>query len=278
MKDKSEDELWKAGLESAVEMFLDKEMRIRGDDLAQINNVKIFPPAKNDWNVLYVELESKREADFIYTFTKYMRRDVQGDGKPEVQMYVPKQLYKRFMAINMMALKIREDSGRKVGTRVTLGKEDFILQQRSKVDRQKGWGDAVPLPEDLPGIEMNVRRGPLSSGQAPGRSALTPERGGSRREDNRTEDWRREDGRREGSRRKGSEREVNREGRRREGSGWGDRGREDSRKRKSRSSSGSPAGVTEVQSRNPSQDQQQQQCDSSESYSTPLRSGKIARQ
>ena len=46
MKDKREDELWKAALESAVEMFLDKEMRIRGDDLVQINIVKILPPAK----------------------------------------------------------------------------------------------------------------------------------------------------------------------------------------------------------------------------------------
>ena len=88
MEDKSEDELWKAALESAVQMFLDKEMRIRGDDFVKINIVKIFPPAKDEWNVLYVELESKQEADFIYTFTQYMRRDVQGDGKPEVQMYV----------------------------------------------------------------------------------------------------------------------------------------------------------------------------------------------
>ena len=58
MKDKSDEELWKAALERAVEMFLEKEMRIRGDDLAKISIVKIFPPAKDDWNVLNVELES----------------------------------------------------------------------------------------------------------------------------------------------------------------------------------------------------------------------------
>ena len=57
-KDKSDEELWKAALERAVEMFLEKEMRIRGDDLAKISIVKIFPPAKDDWNVLNVELES----------------------------------------------------------------------------------------------------------------------------------------------------------------------------------------------------------------------------
>ena len=275
MENKNEDELWKAALEKAVEMFLDKEMRIRGDDLAKINVVKIFPPARDEWNVLYVELDSKREVDFIYTFTQYMRRDVKGDGKPEVQLYVPKQMYKRFMAINLLALRMREDSGRKVGTRVTLGKDDFILQQRSKEDRKKGWEDAVPLPDDLPEIEMSLRRGPLSPGEAPGRSPLTPER-----EDGRREDWRREGSGSEGSGRKDSAREDSRrEGGRREagrmeGSGREESRREESRKRKGRSGSSSPAGVTEVLVRDPSQ--VLQQCD--ENYSTPLHSRKCARQ
>ena len=272
MEDMSEDELWKAALESAVEMFLDKEMRIRGDDFAKINIVKIFPPAKDERNVLYVELESKQEADFIYTFTQYMRRDVQGDGKPEVQLYVPKQMYKRFMAINLLALRIRENSGRKVGTRITLGKDDFILQQRSKVDRKKGWGDAVPLPDDLPEIEMSMRRGPLSPGEAPGRSPLTPEREDSRREDVMRKDGMSVDGRSEdGGRKDGMSEDGRSEDGGREG-GKEDSGREEGRKRKERSSSGSLAGVTEVQVRDPSQ--VLQQCDNS----TPLHSRKFARQ
>ena len=271
MKDKSDEELWKAALKKAVEMFLEKEMRIKEDDLAKINITKIFPPAKENWNVLYVELETKRQADFIYTFTQYMRRGVQGDGKPEVQLYVPKQLYKRFMAINLMALKIREDSGRKVGTRVTLGKEDFRLQLRSKVDRQEGWGDALPLPEDLPEIEMSLRRGPLSPGEAPGRSPLTLEREGGRREYSAREDGTMEDGRREGGR-KGSRRGSGREDSRREDSRRKDSAREDS-SRRSRSSSSSSARVKDVQSRDPSQGRQP--CDI---YSTPLQPRKSAKQ
>ena len=175
MKDKSEDEQWEAAMKSAVEMFLDKEMRIRGEDYKSLNIVKIFPPAKENWNVLYVELETQTQADFVYTFTQYMRKNVKGDGKPEVQVYVPKQLYNRFRAINHMAYKIREASGRMQGTRVTLGKEDFILQQRCKTDRGKGWGDPLALPEDLPEFELSLQRGPLSPGEAPGRAPLTPQ-------------------------------------------------------------------------------------------------------
>ena len=115
-----------------------------------------------------------------------MRKNVKGDGKPEVQIYVPKQLYNRFRAINLMAYKIREASCRMMGTRVTLGKSDFILQQRCKTDRGKGWGDPIPLPEDLPEVELSIQRGPLSPGEAPGRAPLTPHSEDQRKRKNRS--------------------------------------------------------------------------------------------
>ena len=91
------------------------------------------------------------------------------------QLYVPKQLYSRFRAINHIAFKIRESSSKMVSTRVTLGKEDFILQKRDKNNSDKGWGEPVPLPRDLPDIEFSLQGGPLSPGEAPGRTALTPD-------------------------------------------------------------------------------------------------------
>ena len=103
---------------------------------------------------------------------------------------------------------------------------------------------------------MSLRRGPLSPGKAPGRSPLTPERGGSRREDRRREDNRWDEGNRRGS-------------------GREDIRREDS-SRRSRSSSSSPARVTDVQSKDPRQ--VRQQCDSSDIYSSPLQARKNATQ
>ena len=37
-------------------MFFDKEMRIRGEDMTKLKIIKIFTPAREVWNVLYVEL------------------------------------------------------------------------------------------------------------------------------------------------------------------------------------------------------------------------------
>lgn len=180
-KEEIEDVRWKGAMETAVKMFLNNEMRIKGEDYEKLNNVRIFPPAKEDWNVLYVELENQEQAQYLYTFTQNMRKNVKDDGKPEVQFYVPKQLYSRFRAINHMAFKIREASSMTISTRVTLGKEDFILQKRYKNDSAKSWGEPIPLPEDIPDIEISLKRGPLSPGEAPGRTPFTPEQEESRK-------------------------------------------------------------------------------------------------
>ena len=141
MKNETEDVQWKAAMKTAVKMYLNSEMRIKGEDYDKLNIVDIFPPTKEDWKVLYVKLESQEQAQSLYTFTQYMRKNVKDDGKPEVQLYVPKQLYSRFMAINHMAFKIREESNKMIRTRVTLGKDDFVLQQRHKNDASRGWGN-----------------------------------------------------------------------------------------------------------------------------------------
>ena len=186
MTTESEEEQWQEAMHTAAKMFLEKEMRIGREEFNSLEIVKIFPPAKDDWNVLYVEFRTRKQASLVYTYTQYMRKNVQGDGKPEVQLYVPKELYSRFRALNLAAFKIREASMKTISTRVTLGERDFILQQRHKSDKGKGWGDPLPLPDDLPDIEMNLHRGPLSPGEAPGRTPFTPEQEDSRKRKDRS--------------------------------------------------------------------------------------------
>ena len=186
MQHRSEEDQWQEALSSAVKLFLEKEMRIKEDKYSRLEIVKIFPPAKDDWNVLYVEFKTKKQADLVYTYTQYMRKNVQGEGKPEVQMYVPKVLYNRFRVINLMAFRIRQESQKTISTRVTMGQDDFVLQQRCKSERGMGWGDPVSLPTNLQEIEWSLQRGPLSPGEAPGRSLQTPEQDDSKKRKDRS--------------------------------------------------------------------------------------------
>ena len=70
-----EEEQWQEALSTAVKLFLEKEMRIGKEEYNNLEIVKIFPPAKDDWNVLYVEFKTRKQASLVYTYTQYMRRN-----------------------------------------------------------------------------------------------------------------------------------------------------------------------------------------------------------
>ena len=190
-KDMDEDERWEKALNETVKSFLKYEMKMKEEDIEQLKIVKIFPPAKEEWNTVYVELESTEMVNFLMSFTQYMRRDKKED-RPSIEKYIPKELFARYSAVEKIAFEIRQESNFKLATNVSFGEQDFVLKTRSK-DIQPGgtktpWRhlDPVPLPEDLPKFETRLvsaaPRTMRSPTQAPGRPALTPEQGDKRKE------------------------------------------------------------------------------------------------
>ena len=190
-KDMDEDERWEKALHETVNSFLKYEMKMKQEDIEELEIVKIFPPAKEEWNTVYVELESIEMVNFLMSFTQYMRRDKTED-RPSIEKYIPKELFARYSAVEKIAFEIRKESNFKLATNVSFGERDFVLKKRSK-DIQPGgtktpWRqlDPVPLPEDLPKFETRLMRAEprtlRSPTQAPGRPALTPEQGDKRKE------------------------------------------------------------------------------------------------
>ena len=175
MEGETEEEKKERAKMGAVMQFFKDEMRMKAEDIAALGIVKIFPPAKDDWNTLYVELATWEMARFARTFTTYMRRGTVGEDQVQVVNYVPQDLYARYRAVNALGNKMRQESDTKISFRVTFGREDFILQTKAR--GSLGWGPPLPLPADLPAFERHVHlpRGPRSPGEAPGRPALTPE-------------------------------------------------------------------------------------------------------
>ena len=159
----------------AVTDFFKYEMRMKSEDMEELAIVKIFPPAKEEWNTLYVELRTWEMARFALSFTTYMRRGTVGEDRVEVVKYVPRDLYQRFRAVNALGNKARMESDKRTSFRVTFGREDFVLQLKDR--GSLGWGKPLALPADLPPFERHVRapNGARSPGEAPGRPALTPE-------------------------------------------------------------------------------------------------------
>ena len=170
--------------EKAVNEFLKYEMKMKEDDIEQLETVMIYPPAKEEWNVLYVEFKHVEMVNFVMSFAQFMRKG-EKESRPSVEKYIPMELFKRYSAIEKIAYEIRKESNFQTATNVSFGEKDFILKSRPKEihpgGRRTPWHqlEAVKLPEDIPQFEMNlVRRvpqSPRSPGQAPGRPPRTPD-------------------------------------------------------------------------------------------------------
>ena len=119
---------------------------MRPSEIEQLNIVKIFHPAKDDWKTLYVELGSESEVEFLYTFTKNIK-----EKDHRLFPYIPKQMYSRFRAAESFLYSIRQKD--KVKTKVKVGIDDFILSTR--LPGSTYWRNC-PLPTNLPPIDSET--------------------------------------------------------------------------------------------------------------------------
>ena len=58
-----------------VKSYLKCEMKERPSDIEKLDIVKIYPPAKEDWNVLHVEFGNEYQVDKLFGYTKWMVGD-----------------------------------------------------------------------------------------------------------------------------------------------------------------------------------------------------------
>ena len=127
-----------------VKNYLKCELRMRPSEIEKLNFVRIFPPAKADWKVLYVEFASDTQVDKVISHTRNMDKQ---DHK--VVRWYPWQMYNRFRAVESLAYDLRKVHHKK--TRVKTGKDDIELF--SKDSGSSVWKKHI-LPENLPKFEM----------------------------------------------------------------------------------------------------------------------------
>ena len=80
-----------------VKSYLKCEMKVLPSDIKKLEIVKIFHPAKDNWDVLYVEFGSEHEVEKLLSYTKVMKKD------NRVTRWIPKQMYHRYSAIESFA-------------------------------------------------------------------------------------------------------------------------------------------------------------------------------
>ena len=152
-----------------VRSYLKCEMKILPSVIEELDIVRVFAPAKENWNVLYVELGSEFQADSIFSYTKVMK----GDNR--VVRWFPKEMFARYNALEKVAFNIRDRrEENKIKTKVKIGQCDLELFTRDPLETNSQTWKRHPLPKDLPKIEINLqRRLSMGSSPPPGRPGRT---------------------------------------------------------------------------------------------------------
>ena len=92
-----------------VKSYCKCEMKMLPSDIEKLDFVRVFPPAREDWKVLYVEL---------VVISRWTRLD------HRVIRWTPKQMFDPFKAIQSLAYTIRQEEG--LTTIVKIGHTDLL--------------------------------------------------------------------------------------------------------------------------------------------------------
>ena len=60
---------------------------MKEDDIKQLTSVMIYPPAKDERNVLYVEYENVDIVSFIMSFAQFLRKERRRTGQVQRNMF-----------------------------------------------------------------------------------------------------------------------------------------------------------------------------------------------
>ena len=145
----------------AVKEYLHLEIKISKATIEKMEIERIFTPAfaGEDHKWLYVTFKSEASVQKIYEKTRVMRKE------SRILNYIPREFHTRFEAIRDIGNSIRLSENCK--TRIKMG---FMDLQLHKKEGSQGRWELVPLPTDLPPVEVGISPKKADSGSpAPGR-------------------------------------------------------------------------------------------------------------
>ena len=147
----------------ATKEYLQLEMKLSKETIDRMEIERIFSPAKENPQYLYVTFKHVASVAKIFERTRTMRKE------SRIITYIPKEFHNRFCAIKELEKNLREEE--KCKTRIKMGLRDLVLLKK---DRAIGTWEFVPIPFNFPPVEFGSQASKTVSGSpVPGR----PEQG-----------------------------------------------------------------------------------------------------
>lgn len=145
-----------------IEEFMIRDMGIPAHDaetmITQIES--IHPPVTtepNTWDILYVKFTSINIVNRIWSYAPQLPKETpENQIKVELRKYIPSALYDNYKAIEAIAYDQRRNHN--LQTKITIGKDKFVLKCRQKTQQREPWKNIPEHPTDnIPKIIMSPR-------------------------------------------------------------------------------------------------------------------------
>ena len=154
----------------AVKEYLKLELKLSEGTIQEMEIERIFTPAREDPEWLYVTFRYEVSVSRIFEKTRIMRKN------SRIMTYIPKEYRSRFEAIRDLGNKLRFEEDCK--TRIKMGYRDLQLHRK---DRSSGKWELVSLPTDFPPLNFGTSPEKVQPGSpAPGRPEQEQSRGDKR--------------------------------------------------------------------------------------------------
>ena len=119
----------------AVKEYMKNEMKVSEEVVGDMHIEKVFPPAKADWNTLYVKFASESSVHMLYSHARNMKAALR------LVPYIPKQFFSRYRELGKQAYQLRHSEA-KYKTRIKMGISDLVLYKREPF--QNSWSMVIP--------------------------------------------------------------------------------------------------------------------------------------
>ena len=123
----------------AVKEFVVGEMKVGEEAFDEMEMEKVFAPAREAWNTLYIKFASESSVHKLYSYTRNMKTNLR------LVPYIPKQFYHRYKDLESMAYNLRHSES-KYKTRVKMGTSDLVLYKRKP---SENYWTVVPSSPDI---------------------------------------------------------------------------------------------------------------------------------
>ena len=145
----------------AFREFAQFEMRVSSGVFDSLVIEKIFPPAKENWDILYVQFASVTSVETFYKFSRHLRKC------QRLVPYITKELYPRFRQLQNIAYTLRHSS-MKYKTRVRVQNNNIFLFKRKPSEStwtsvQISRAAADPQTKFPDSVQLNLRPQPAFS-------------------------------------------------------------------------------------------------------------------